>query len=841
MASEREPARMAEGWSMAALWLPLAAVLLPLAAATSGRAAEPGGRAEETGGRAAVQRSAEEGSEPADEQRSMATDRPTGPGVKPARAGAWSRRAGTPPEKSRARSSAVEEAAVAELKGPGSKRKATEKEITTFLKKKRFEAESVDKFLKEERSKVEVEQAAKKVNKAAVEEERLAEFEGEWENKVEEDLVEMFNEEEEAQEKLTTTLKDHYKHWEETGASNFCLGVIKNGYRIKFKGLEEDVNYREKNNKSYFEEKDFANEAVDKMLKFGVVKKVEDAKCVNPLTVATNKVGKRRLCLDLSRKVNVHSRAPKFKIRSLQEAANVVEPGDFGFSFDLRSFYHQIPVREDQRTYLGFAIEREQGEEEIYVFVQMPFGLNDAARCVTKMLKRPLERWRSWGARVAEVHIDDGIVFAEGREFTLALSRRVREDLERHGLLISEPKCAWGARRSILWVGFCWDTVGFQLNLPEEKVGRVLGKVSELKKMKDRLVPIKAVASLCSLLTSLRPALGDLTRFRSRAMLQQVSRAQEQFGWRAKVMLDNKAVDELDFWQDNVRRLNGFPIRSRPGVVDLRQRWFVSDAGEYLAGGVEWSLAGRVEGTEYQVRLTEEQQAGSSTEREMVGMKAGLKLNLVRLQGCEVRWTCDNQAVSIIMRVGSMRPRLQELAMDIQTMCKDHGITLVMDWQPRETEVVKYADHLSKDFDFSDFSISMEDFEALQTEFGPFSCDYFASGATFRMRPFMSKFNCDGSSGVDAFSASWREGCGYFHPPVHRIVDTVRYAKMQRAKGILLVPRWMGSAFWAVIQKEDKAIEKKKFKPFLEAPQWFRNSVFKGRPKFDFAVFELNY
>ena len=191
------------------------------------------------------------------------------------------------------------------------------------------------------------------------------------------------------------------------------------------------------------------------------------------------------------------------------------------------------------------------------------------------------------------------------------------------------------------------------------------------------------------------------------------------------------------------------------------------------------------------------------------------------------------------MRVGSMRPRLQELAMDIQTMCKDHGITLMMDWQPRGTEVVKCADQLSKDFDFSDFAISREDFAALQVEFGPFSCDYFASSATYRMRPFMSKYNCEGSSGVDAFAASWRKGFGYFHPPVSRIVDTVRYAKVQKARGVLLVPRWVGAAFWAVIQAEDKFIEVKKFKPFLEAPQWFRNSTFKGSPKFEFSVFEM--
>ena len=34
-------------------------------------------------------------------------------------------------------------------------------------------------------------------------------------------------------------------------------------------------------------------------------------------------------------------------------------------------------------------------------------------------------------------------------------SEVVREDLLRYGLLISEGKCTWGARRSIEWKGSC--------------------------------------------------------------------------------------------------------------------------------------------------------------------------------------------------------------------------------------------------------------------------------------------------------------------------------------------------------------------------------------------------
>ena len=68
-------------------------------------------------------------------------------------------------------------------------------------------------------------------------------------------------------------------------------------------GCPEDLKYEEKNNKSYKKHKEFANEAVAKMEAIKVVKKVDKQQCrfISPLTVAVNKVGKKRLCIDLSR------------------------------------------------------------------------------------------------------------------------------------------------------------------------------------------------------------------------------------------------------------------------------------------------------------------------------------------------------------------------------------------------------------------------------------------------------------------------------------------------------------------------------------------------------------
>jgi hypothetical protein len=88
--------------------------------------------------------------------------------------------------------------------------------------------------------------------------------------------------------------------------------------------------------------------------------------------------------------------------------------------------------------------------------------------------------------------------------------------------------------------------------------------------------------------------------------------------------------------------------------------------------------------------------------------------------------------------------------------------------------------------------------------------------------------------------AVWR-GNGFLHLPLHKIVETVRYAKMQRAKGILVTPYWQGSAFWSYLEKEEGVVMRRKFRPLLRAPGFFRNKMFVGVPKFDFAVFSMEF
>ena len=98
----------------------------------------------------------------------------------------------------------------------------------------------------------------------------------------------MFEADSDIESKLTGTLRAHLPAWKRIGAGVFALSVIENGYIPKLGAMP--TFYAEPNNKSYRENVDFANDAVMKLLRVGVIDEVSrsDLRCINPLTVAQN-------------------------------------------------------------------------------------------------------------------------------------------------------------------------------------------------------------------------------------------------------------------------------------------------------------------------------------------------------------------------------------------------------------------------------------------------------------------------------------------------------------------------------------------------------------------------
>ena len=167
--------------------------------------------------------------------------------------------------------------------------------------------------------------------------------------------------------------------------------------------------------------------------------------------------------------------------------------------------------------------------------------MNDACRVLTKLLRSPLERWRKQGIKCF-LHMDDGLGLVKGREEAVRASERVRRDLQRYGLLASESKSEWGARRQLVWTGFVWDTVKFKLFVLEEKLVRTESLLRDLLEKKSENVKVRSIAKVAGMIGSFTFVKGNVARFYTRGMLTQVAEMVNRKGWESQCILEERVI-----------------------------------------------------------------------------------------------------------------------------------------------------------------------------------------------------------------------------------------------------------------------------------------------------------
>ena len=130
--------------------------------------------------------------------------------------------------------------------------------------------------------------------------------------------------------------------WNDVHAPQFILDVIEYGYKLPL--LQIPLPFTAKNNSSALEQPAFVESAINDLIINGCVTEVFEAPVIiNPLSVSIPKSGKKRLILDL-RRVNQFLYKCRFRCEDLSIAKEVLNPGDFMFTFDSKSSYHHVNI-----------------------------------------------------------------------------------------------------------------------------------------------------------------------------------------------------------------------------------------------------------------------------------------------------------------------------------------------------------------------------------------------------------------------------------------------------------------------------------------------------------------
>ncbi|XP_060081899.1 uncharacterized protein LOC132561188 [Ylistrum balloti] len=348
-------------------------------------------------------------------------------------------------------------------------------------------------------------------------------------------------------------LKGKSQYWADQGTIEVVQSIIERGYKIPFHEIPPRVSLS--NNKTAKDNPDFVVGEITKLLRLGCVSEVSSEPAViNPLTVAFNQSGKPRLVLDC-RHINPFLHKFKFKYDDARVARDVFQPGDFLFTFDLKSAYHHIEIFEEHRQFLGFEFEVE-GKTRQFVFNVLPFGISTAGYVFTKVLREVVKSIRLLGHKLV-MYLDDGIGGHETEGGANESSRYVRQALIDYGFLIAEEKSNWVASQHVTWLGYTWSMGEGVVRVTSGRVERLLywltNTMTHVKQKDLPLLSARYIAGIVGQVISMQGVVGHVARLRTRELYRCVlARA----SWNARVLLTSGALDEIQFWLSNVKALN---------------------------------------------------------------------------------------------------------------------------------------------------------------------------------------------------------------------------------------------------------------------------------------------
>ena len=218
---------------------------------------------------------------------------------------------------------------------------------------------------------------------------------------------------------------------------------------------------------------------------------------------------------------------------------------------------------------------------------------------------------------------------------------------------------------------------------------------------------------------------------------------------------------------------NGIPI----WPVEVRPTRIVySDVSSVGCGGV---IA--IEGKVFQQNWSVLESSRSSTFRELKAVALSLDAFIEELKFRTVSWFTDNQNVVSIVNKGSDVPDLNSIALEIFQKCMLNGITIDVNWIPRDFNSV--AGEISKIIDYNDYTINDDIFAFSHKSLGPHTVDHFACHYNKKLPLFNSKFFQPGTRGVNAFSQDWAFANNWLCPPTYLTVRVVNHLKVCRAAG----------------------------------------------------------
>ena len=181
--------------------------------------------------------------------------------------------------------------------------------------------------------------------------------------------------------------------------------------------------------------------------------------------------------------------------------------------------------------------------------------------------------------------------------------------------------------------------------------------------------------------------------------------------WYEQKIVDKYVKEELKFWRNDINIYNGYAFKPRPLTSCLL---FTDASDEGYAGFVLKHLNKEI----CSAKFDKYEKETSSTFRELLAVKYVLTTFGYISKNQFVEVNMDNASACHILSIGSSKPHLQNLAIEVFNFCTRFNIKLIPQCIPREQNYL--ADFYSRMNDTDNWLIDNESFSIISNNMDPF-------------------------------------------------------------------------------------------------------------------------
>lgn len=490
--------------------------------------------------------------------------------------------------------------------------------------------------------------------------------------------------------------------------------------------------------------------------------------------------GKMRLILNLKH-LNKSVHTKHFKLEDFRTAIKLTTRDCYMGKLDLKDAYFLIKIHRESRKYLRFF-----WEGILYEFNVLPFGLSTAPYIFTKIMKPVVKLLRA-GGLISTIYLDDLLLLGQTHQECLQNITITKKLLTALGFIINNEKSILIPSTSCKFLGYIIDSHAFQVSLPAEKQSKLIKEITKMLNCKR--CKIRQFAQLVGSLIAACPAIEYGMLYTKEFERHKFLSLKNHGDYEQYMSIPTYLHSDLKWWvkaiNSSIRqiRINDYHMEI---FTDASTTGWGTACGNDTASGV-WSQEERVK---------------HINELELLAAFFGLKIFAKNLKDRQILLRVDNTtAISYINRMGGVQfPHLTKIAKSIWQWCEIRRLYI-------HAAYIKSSENETADAESRrvhpdiEWELSDDCFQSIVHQFGHPVVDLFASRVNNKCTNYVSWHRDPDALAINAFTLNWSHWFFYAFPPFAIILKVLMKIISDKARGIVVVPKWPSQAWYPIFQR----------------------------------------